>query len=363
MATKYRIHARLPVLFNQILRPSRMPKPEIHLLNPLRNAAGGSEWRTLSIYDLLAPHAKVRIWALGEPGRHFPTKYPIERLSVESGQYPSHGTFVFVGYYEAPGDWVRLVRSDRTILICNTPYFRDLPKSLIQLSALGAPIEIVYAAQWMRQAVGVDGIVQVSPIDLTRFRPRPVDSDRLATPFTVGRMSRDVQGKHHPEDVGVYTWLCANQYRVRIMGGTILAAALAGGCTAELLPCRAEPGEHFLNSLDCFYYRTHPNWREPYARVVMEAMACGLPVVAHRSGGYSEGITHGRDGFLFDTTAEALDLIRTLSQNPDLRHAIGQAARQTAETLYSPSRMREIANYYLAPASWPMTASSGEGDR
>jgi hypothetical protein len=41
-------------------------------------------------------------------------------------------------------------------------------------------------------------------------------------------------------------------------------------------------------------------------RVVTEAMACGLPVVCHESGGYAEIIEHGRNGFLFDTQQEAL---------------------------------------------------------
>ena len=34
-------------------------------------------------------------------------------------------------------------------------------------------------------------------------------------------------------------------------------------------------------------------------------MACGLPVVCHRHGGYTEWIEHGRSGFLFDTSEEA----------------------------------------------------------
>jgi glycosyltransferase involved in cell wall biosynthesis len=37
---------------------------------------------------------------------------------------------------------------------------------------------------------------------------------------------------------------------------------------------------------------------EPFGRVLVEAMACGVPVVATRSGGVPEIIRHGQDGFL-----------------------------------------------------------------
>ena len=43
-----------------------------------------------------------------------------------------------------------------------------------------------------------------------------------------------------------------------------------------------------------------PKWNEAYGNVVVEAMACGVPVVAYRRGGPSEIIQHGLTGFLVD---------------------------------------------------------------
>ena len=43
-----------------------------------------------------------------------------------------------------------------------------------------------------------------------------------------------------------------------------------------------------------------PKWNEAYGNVVVEAMACGVPVVAYRRGGPSEIIKHGITGFLVD---------------------------------------------------------------
>ena len=43
-----------------------------------------------------------------------------------------------------------------------------------------------------------------------------------------------------------------------------------------------------------------PKWNEAYGNVVVEAMACGVPVIAYKKGGPSEIIQHGQTGFLVD---------------------------------------------------------------
>ena len=41
-----------------------------------------------------------------------------------------------------------------------------------------------------------------------------------------------------------------------------------------------------------------PKWNEAYGNVIVEAMACGVPVVAYKKGGPGEIILHGETGFL-----------------------------------------------------------------
>ncbi len=41
-----------------------------------------------------------------------------------------------------------------------------------------------------------------------------------------------------------------------------------------------------------------PKWNEAYGNVVVEALACGVPVVAYKRGGPSEIIEHGKTGYL-----------------------------------------------------------------
>ena len=68
---------------------------------------------------------------------------------------------------------------------------------------------------------------------------------------------------------------------------------LRGVQNVELLRAGAEEPAVFLRSLDCFVYRTSARWFEAYGRVIVEAMATGLPIVAGRDGGYTDYLRHG----------------------------------------------------------------------
>jgi len=51
------------------------------------------------------------------------------------------------------------------------------------------------------------------------------------------------------------------------------------------------------------------DWPEPFGLVMIEAMACGTPVIAWRRGSVPEIIEHGVTGFIVDNEAEAIDAI------------------------------------------------------
>lgn len=255
---------------------------------------------------------------------------------------------MFVGWYRSPGAWIKGVRADRTILIFNTPGFGPLRDAMQILRGLGLNPELVFPSRWMQKASGLAGRVEDSLIDLQRFRPRRA-ARAHSQGFCVGRLSRDVGGKHHASDPALYAALARQNIRVRLMGATVLSPfippALSGA--VEIIPAAAEPAEDFLQGLDCFYYRTHERWREPSGRVVYEAMACGVPVVLHREVGSAEHIIHGENGLLFDTTDQAFRLILSLRSDPEMARRVAIAARETTETMYGPQAVAPIAAFYL----------------
>jgi glycosyltransferase involved in cell wall biosynthesis len=80
-----------------------------------------------------------------------------------------------------------------------------------------------------------------------------------------------------------------------------------------------------------------PSRAEGLGIVVVEAMACGAPVVYMKDGVGPEVITHGVDGLLCDTldpTSLASTILQALS-SPDLRRSLGERARQTVLARFS----------------------------
>lgn len=115
--------------------------------------------------------------------------------------------------------------------------------------------------------------------------------------------------------------------------GLMPQAWLAGARddVAELLP-----------ALDLFVL---PSLAEGISNTVMEAMACGLPVIATDVGGNAELVATGETGALVPRTdPEALvQALLPYVQDAAMRKSQGRAARERAETEFSLDRM--VARY------------------
>ena len=70
---------------------------------------------------------------------------------------------------------------------------------------------------------------------------------------------------------------------------------------------------------------------EEFGLAPLEAMACGLPVVAWREGGLAETVLDGETGYLATDAATFQRRVRALARDPELRRALGRAARRRAE--------------------------------
>jgi glycosyltransferase involved in cell wall biosynthesis len=81
----------------------------------------------------------------------------------------------------------------------------------------------------------------------------------------------------------------------------------------------------------------HPALQEPLGRVLLEAAACGTPIVATRVGGTEEILTHGRSAWLVppgDPAALAEGVARVLGDE-DLRSRLRAQARTEVTTRFS----------------------------
>ena len=319
---------------------------QVHIINRLWDPSGGSELRATSLWNLLNVQAPTTLWASKHYDPAATGRIPVRKLETLRGSFPRKGTFIIVGVYFDLGKWIYLARPSRVALVYNTPDPDMLAARIDRYArAFKKTPELVFCSEKMRLEAGRPGIVLPSLIDLNRFNPSTREAHLT---FTVGRLSRAADVKHHPDDMPFYRLLVARGCKVRIMGPSDeMWTGIGVGTGISLLPAMSVDAAQFLAELDCFFYRTSPSWEEPWGRVVIEAMASGLPVVAHYRGGYSHAINHGVNGFLFDREEEALAIIDALRLDATKRAQVGAAARLSAERILSEGEKSRISRFYL----------------
>ncbi len=98
------------------------------------------------------------------------------------------------------------------------------------------------------------------------------------------------------------------------------------------------------------------DWPEPFGMVLIEAMACGTPVIAFRMGSVPEIIEHGVTGYIVNDVSEAVDAV----------HALGsldrRICRRIFEERFSAERMcldyLKIYETLIPGASQPKNSTS-----
>jgi glycosyltransferase involved in cell wall biosynthesis len=96
-----------------------------------------------------------------------------------------------------------------------------------------------------------------------------------------------------------------------------------------------EIGEHekaaFLGGADALLFPI--DWPEPFGMVMIEAMACGTPVIAWPHGSVPEVLDHGRTGFVVTSVDEAIDAVHRLAAVPRAQCRAEFERRFTAERM------------------------------
>jgi len=93
---------------------------------------------------------------------------------------------------------------------------------------------------------------------------------------------------------------------------------------------------------------TLPSFREGTPRVITEAMASGLPIVATNIAGIPEQVTEGENGYLVPTgDSEAVaDRLQRLIDNPDRREDFGDVSRERAGRFSIESMVTDLDEVY-----------------
>ena len=198
-------------------------------------------------------------------------------------------------------------------------------------------------------------------VDTQRFAPhretRIVVRKELGLPeeaFVVGAVGRLVPIKDQQTLLKAAALLSGSGIDVRVLlvGSGPERERLQGRATDALegRVCFAGDSDRvpeMLNAMDVFVL---PSLGEGMSNTLLEAMACGLPVLATNVGGNPEIIENNLNGCLF-TPGDAEWLaskLKLLARDPALIHQLGTAARNRAIESFSLSRMLETyRSFYL----------------
>lgn len=238
--------------------------------------------------------------------------------------------------------WDRLARMEcklihvgchNTFLHHENAVFRHRPptavvfQSRFQQSCLG-----LQYAQWgvpeERQAM-IHGAFDVDEFPFSML----LREDRA--PLVIGRLARPEPFKYPPT-----MWDALNAVRqqtpctVRCMGWKPVCGVAPEW--AECLPEGAETSREFLSACHALLCMNLKGTTENWSRVVLEAMATGVPVIADNRGGYREQTVNGQTGFLVDTPQQAAAALAKLATDESLRERIARHARQAVKKLASP---------------------------
>jgi len=91
-----------------------------------------------------------------------------------------------------------------------------------------------------------------------------------------------------------------------------------------------EKGEFLGNALALVF---PIDWPEPFGLVMIEALACGTPVIAYHHGSVPEVLEHGRTGFIVTGLHEAVQAVRCIAE------LSREQCRATFEQRFTAARM------------------------
>ncbi|MBI2278442.1 MAG: TIGR03088 family PEP-CTERM/XrtA system glycosyltransferase [Dechloromonas sp.] len=193
-------------------------------------------------------------------------------------------------------------------------------------------------------------------VDSVRFHPGTAEQTAAGCPFTrpthwlMGTVGRMQTVKDQPTLARAFIRALEiapslkERLRLVMVGGGPLRDACqqllddAGVGELAWLPGERSDIPEIMQGLDCFVL---PSLAEGISNTILEAMACGLPVIATAVGGNADLVAAGKSGEIIpaaDPEAMAKEIVR-LANAPALAKAMGHAGRQVIEQKFSMNAM------------------------
>ena len=296
------------------------------------NLPGPGAWARLRAFQPDLVHA-VNPVALGVFGMAYARRLGVPVLASFHTHLPRYAAHYGAGWL-APLLWryLRGLHNRAAVTLCSSSTLRD------ELRSHG-----FRRVRWWQRGV-----------DTARFTPGPVNQE-LRSRLTAGHPDEFLVvnvGRQAPEKQ--LTLLREQLFpsrglRLALIGGGPAHAQLVHhfSGTPTVLPgyLRGQELVDAYRSADAFIF---PSTTETFGLVALEAMACGLPVIAARTGGVLDTVVDGVNGFCYDPAnpAQMRPLVERLRDDPALRANLANGALRHAHSRSWRATMDQLAEYY-----------------
>lgn len=211
---------------------------------------------------------------------------------------------------------------------CDAPVAtsRDLAEKMSSMSRIARKITVLYKS--------VDTALFVPQTDRRRLRNDFGIDKKPFVALYVGTVSHEK---------GLDDLAKAWNYVEEKIPGSLLIVVGIGPLIRKFVPmgskvllCGARPSNEVARWMQASDVLVLPSHSEGMPNVILEAMACELPIVATPVGGIPEAVVHNETGLLVPVGdwQGLASAILALAENRDLRLSMGKAGRRRIETLF-----------------------------